>query len=301
MGFCWRGKRHLIFLIRHKKAEPAMTIIVADTTSSLPFELTRQLGIDMIPQQVIFGEETFQDDSGLSADEFLRKLKASPALPKTAAPLHTHYLPIYTEAAQNGESVLVIAPSGKMSGTIRSAETARQEYPEADIRIIDTETIAGCLGSMVLAAHEMAKRGESADEIEKAIRDLITRARTYFVVDTLEYLQKGGRIGTARALLGELLQIKPILQIKDGQAAPYAQERTKKRATAHLVELTCEQAGASTDARLCVMHSAAPEEAQAIRDVLAERLHLAEIPIYYLPPAIVVHAGPKALAVSFFV
>ncbi len=277
-----------------------MTIIVADTLSGLPLEFTKKLGISMLPQQIIFGEQTYQDDVELSSSEFLIKLRASSILPKTAAPLHTQYFPIFSRAASTAETVLVIAPTSKMSGTVRSAETAKQDFPQADIRIIDTQTIAGCLGSLVLKAQSMQANGKSADEIEAAIRALALRARTYFVVDTLEYLQKGGRIGTARALLGELLQVKPILQLKDGSAAPYEQERTKRKAIARLVNLSCEQIAKSPEPLVCVMHSDAEAEAQAITTELSSRLNIPEIPIFLLPPAIIVHAGPKALAIGFF-
>jgi len=277
-----------------------MTIIVADTTSGLPLELAEQLGIPMIPQQVIFGEQTFQDDRELSTTEFLKRLKASSLLPKTAAPLHSLYTPIFSEAAKSGESVIVVAPTCIMSGTVRSAQTARQDFPEADIRIIDTHTIVGCLGALVLMAHDLAKEGKSTDEIEAAINALIPCSHTYFVVDTLEYLQKGGRIGGARALLGKLLQVKPILQIKDGQAASFEQERTKKRAVARLIDITCEQIAGNPKPRLSVMHIDAEEEAQAIRAQLSARLGITEIPLYLLPPAIVVHAGPKTVSVGFF-
>lgn len=278
-----------------------MTIIVADTTSGLPLDLAARLGIPMIPQLVVFGENTYRDDTELTTTAFLEKLRGARLLPKTAAPPPVLYNPIFEKAAQSGETVIVVAPTGKMSGTLRSAETARQDFPQADIRIIDTLTIAGCLGSLALEAHRLSQNGAAAAEIESQLRSLIPRARTYFVVDTLEYLQKGGRIGAAKALLGELLQVKPILQIKDGMAAPYAQERTKKRAVARLIEITCEQAAGNAHPHLCVMHIDAQDEADAMRAELGARLGIAEIPLYVLPPAIVVHAGPKALAVGFFV
>jgi DegV family protein with EDD domain len=277
-----------------------MTKIIADTTSGLPLDLAKRLGIAMIPQLVVFGEQTFRDDNEITTSEFLQKLKSSSTLPKTAAPLHTMYFPYFSEASQTGETVIVIAPTGKMSGTVRSIETARQSFPNADIRIIDTLTIAGCLAEMILKAQELVQIGKTPDEIESAIRAMIPHSRIFFVVDTLEYLQKGGRIGGARALLGELLQVKPILQIHDGQAAPFEQERTKKRAVARLIDITCEQLAGIKDPRLCVMHVDADQEAQALRDQLSTRLNIPEIPLYILPPAIIVHAGPKALAVGFF-
>lgn len=278
-----------------------MTKIVGDTTSGLPLDRAAWLGIPMIPQLVIFGEQTFRDDTELTSAEFLEKLKTASSLPKTAAPPPPLYNPIFEAAAKKGETVIVIAPTGKMSGTVRSAETAKADFPNADIRIIDTLSIAGCLGSLLLAAQEMVQKGKSADEIEAYVRGQIPLARTYFVVDTLEYLQKGGRIGAAKALLGELLQMKPILQIKDGEAAPFEQERTKKRATARLIEIACEQAAGSPNPHLCVMHIDAEDEANAICAELSSRLKIEKIPVYVLPPAIVTHAGPKALAVGFFV
>ena len=124
-----------------------MTKIIADTTSGLPLELVHKLGIAMIPQQVIFEEHAYRDDTGISTAEFLNKLKNSAELPKTAAPLPVMYTPVFAEAAKNGETCLVIAPSSKISGTCRSAETARMDFPGADIRIIETQTVAGCLGT----------------------------------------------------------------------------------------------------------------------------------------------------------
>jgi DegV family protein with EDD domain len=277
-----------------------MTKIVADTTSSLPLEMATQLGIPMIPQIIVFGEQSFRDDTELTTADFLKKLRGSAALPKTAAPPPPLYNPIFAEAAQSGETVIVVAPSAKVSGTVRSVETAKQDFPNADIRIVDTQTIAGCLGMLVLVAQDMVTLGKSADEVVTALNNLIPNSHTYFVVDTLEYLQKGGRIGGARALLGELLQVKPILQIKDGQVTAFEQERTKKRATGRLIELVCEQAKNSPNPYLCVMHIDAEDEANAVRAELTARLGLKNIPIYLLPPAIVVHAGPKALAVGFF-
>ena len=278
-----------------------MTLIVADTTSGLPLELAESLGIPMIPQLIIFGEHTYRDDTQLTTADFLKKLRNCSELPKTAAPPPALYNPIFEKAARSGETVIVVAPTSKMSGTARSAENARQDFPLADIRVIDTLTIAGFLGALVLRAHHLAQEGKSGDEIEAYLRDLIPRSRTYFVVDTLEYLQKGGRIGSAKALLGELLQVKPILQLKDGAAAPLAQERTKKRATQRLIEMVCAQAPENPDTLLSVMHSDAPEEAEAVQNELCNRLKIANIPIYLLPPAIVVHAGPKVLAAGFFV
>jgi DegV family protein with EDD domain len=278
-----------------------MVKIVADTTCGLPRDLLARRGIPLIPQIVIFGEDTYHDDTQLDTAAFLQKLKASPTLPKTAAPEPPLYYPIFEEAKKRGESVVVVAPTSKASGTVRSAETAAQEFPGLDVRVVDTQTISCNLGTMVLVADDMAKAGKSADEIVAKLNDMIPRGRIYFLVDTLEYLAKGGRIGGAKKLLAELLEIKPILQIKGGQVESFEQQRTRKRALARLVEVAAEQCPGGDESHLCVLQVEAEEEAQLLVESLKARVSVPEIPIYELPPAIVVHAGPKAMGVGFFV
>jgi DegV family protein with EDD domain len=278
-----------------------MVRIVSDTTTGLPRELTERLGIPVLPQLVIFGEESFRDDTELDTAAFLQKLKASATLPKTAAPPPALYNPIYAKLTAGGEAVIVVAPSAKVSGTVRSAEVAAQDFPAADIRVVDTQVVAGNFATLVLLADGMAKKGLSADEIVARLNAWIPRQRTYFLVDTLEYLQKGGRIGGARALLGEMLQIKPILAFTNGQAEPCEQQRTKRRARARLIEIVEEQCPRSPEAHLCVMQADALDEARALAAELKSRMGFTEIPIYELPPAIVVHGGPGVMAVGFFV
>jgi DegV family protein with EDD domain len=278
-----------------------MTIVVADTTCGLPHRVLEERGIPVIPQVVIFGEESYHDDRDFDTAVFLQKLKASPRLPKTAAPEPALYYPIFEQAQRKGESVVVVAPTAKASGTFRSAETAALDFPNVNIRVIDTQTISCNLGSMVLLADKMAKIGKSADEIISKLTDMIPCGRLYFVVDTLEYLAKGGRIGGAKKLLAELLEIKPILQVKDGQVEPFEQQRTKKRAVSRLVEVVVEQCQGGENAHLCVIQVAAEKEAEALAEELKLKLRVPNIPIYQLPPAIVVHAGPKTLGAGFFV
>ncbi|MEO8358115.1 MAG: DegV family protein [Chloroflexota bacterium] len=278
-----------------------MTIIVADTTCGLPHEMLEQRGIPVIPQVVMFGEESYHDDKDFDTTVFLQKLKASATLPKTAAPEPSLYFPVFEDARKRGESVVVVAPTGKASGTVRSAQTAAQEFPDVDIRIVDTQTISCNLASLVLLADDMAKAGKSADEIVDTLNDMIPRGRLYFVVDTLEYLAKGGRIGGAKRLLAELLEIKPILQLKNGQIDTFEQQRTKRRAMARLVEVVTEQCKGGDGSHLCALQVAAETEAQSLVTELKSKVAVSNIAVYKLPPAIVVHAGPKAMGVGFFV
>jgi len=278
-----------------------MTIIVADTTCGLPRRLLEERCIPLIPQIVTFGEESYHDDSDLDTATFLSKLKASSSLPKTSAPEPALYYPVFAEARKKGESVIVVAPTSRASGTVRSAETAAQDFPSVDIRVVNTQTVSCNLGSMVLVADDMAKAGKSSDEIVAKLNNMVPRGRLYFVVDTLEYLAKGGRIGGAKKLLAELLELKPILQVKDGQVESFEQQRTKKRALARLVEVVMESCKGGEEAHLCVLQVEAEKEAQALVEELKSKVPVSHIPVYELPPAIVVHAGPKAMGVGFFV
>ncbi|MGZ6346881.1 MAG: DegV family protein [Anaerolineales bacterium] len=278
-----------------------MVKIVADTTSGLPREMMKSRNIPLIPQIVIFGEESFRDDTELDTAAFLSKLKASKGLPKTAAPPPALYIPIFSEAKKQHESVVVIAPSAKVSGTVRAAQVAAQDFPDVDVRVVDSLSVAGNLASLVLLADEWARSGVDADTIVKRLDDWIGRGRIYFLVNTLEYLQKGGRIGGAKALIGKMLQVKPILCVREGQVEPFEQQRTKKRALARLIEIVEDQCPKNLEAHLCVMQADAMEEAKDLVTDLKSRMKLTIIPIYELPPAIVVHGGPGVLAVGFFV
>ncbi len=278
-----------------------MTIIVADTTCGLPRTMLEQRGIPFIPQVVIFGDQAFHDDVELDTATFLQKLKAARNLPKTSAPEPVLYHAIFKQAQAGNESVIVVAPTGKASGTVRSAQIAAQDFPGVDVRVVDTQTVSCNLGSMVLVADDMAKAGRPVDEIVAKLNDMIPRGRLYFVVDTLEYLAKGGRIGGAKRLLAELLEIKPVLQVLNGQVEAFEQHRTKKRALARLVEIVAEQCKGGEESHLCVLQVAAEQEAQALVAELKSHVNISNIPIYELPPAIVVHSGPKAMGVGFFV
>jgi len=276
--------------------------IVTDTTAVLPPEYIAAHAVEVVPQVVLFGEESFLEDRELTYAEFIRRLKISAQLPKTAAPPVGEMIKAYERQLAAAQTVLSIHPSTEVSGTVRSAQTAKDDsFPNADIRILDARTIAGNLATLVMRAVEWAETGVSADEITSRLQTLIPRGRIYFLVATLEYLQKGGRIGGASALIGTALQIKPILQVKDGRVEALEKVRTHHRAFERLKELVVEQCPRSPDARLCVMHADDLNEARRLAADLEAALGFRNIPIYSVGAAITVHAGPGTLAVGFFV
>lgn len=277
-----------------------MIRIVADTTSTISPREAAELGISYIPQIIIFGEQAYRDDNEITSKEFLEKLKKSTSLPKTAAPPPILYHPVYEQFSKQNDTIIVICPSQKVSGTYRSAADAALEFPEADIRVVDTQTIGPALGTLVKKAVEWANEGRSAEFIVETIENLGKKVRIYFYVDTLEYLYKGGRIGTATALVGGLLQVKPILLFKDGQVNPFDKQRTKKNALARIVELIKSECPPSQEAHLSILEADAMQDAEALKKEFTESLKIHSIEIADLPPAIIVHAGPGVVAASFF-
>jgi DegV family protein with EDD domain len=279
-----------------------MIKIITDTTSGLPLDVARAHDIPVLPQIIIFGEETYRDDTEMDTRMFLQKLRASPTLPKTAAPPPALYNPIFEQLLAEGyQTIICLHPSSELSGTVRSALTAAQDFPGADIRVVDTRTVAAPLATVVLLAARWAREGVDADTIIARVQDTLARQRVYFVVDTLEYLHRGGRIGGAQALLGGLLQVKPILTLRDGRVEPFEQQRTQKRALARLRELVLGECPRTPESYLAVMHADAEATARELAADFSAQLGIPDIPIYELPPAIVTHAGPGVLAVSYFV
>jgi DegV family protein with EDD domain len=275
--------------------------IVTDTTSTLPADYAAAHSIEIVPQIILFGKESFREDVDLTYAEFIQRLKASTQLPKTAAPEPRDLIAAYGRQLAAAPTVLSIHPSSDVSGTVRSALTAKAEaYADADIRIIDTRTVAGDLASMVIVASEWAEQGVSADEIVRRLEQMIPRARTFFLVATLEYLQKGGRIGGASALIGSALQIKPILEIKDGHIEALEKVRTYNQALERLKQLVLEQCPRTPDAHVSVLHADDLNPAQLLAADLQAALGIQDIPIYSLGAAITTHAGPGALGIAFF-
>jgi len=277
-----------------------MVQIIADTLSSIPVSTAKELGIPFLPQIVIFGNDSFRDDTEMDSTLFLQKLRSSSQLPKTAAPPPDLYVPHFQRLKDKNETGIVVAPSATLSGTVSRAEVAALDFPGVDIRILDTRSIAGGLGELVLEADRYAKSGMDADTIVNKITELSKKSRTYFLVDTLEYLYKGGRIGGAKALFGSILQVKPILTLVEGRTEPAESQRTKKRALARLVELVKEEITRDGDAHLCISQNGAdPADIASLIDQFKTEFGVNAVPVYSLPPAILTHAGPGTISVSY--
>jgi len=276
--------------------------IVTDTTAVLPRDYREAHHVENVPQIIIFGEESFQEEYEIPYADFIRRLRASKQLPKTAAPPPGLMVEAYRRQLAEADTILSIHPSTDVSGTVRSALTAKEEaFPNADIRILDTRTVGANLASMVMDAVEWAESGVDASEIMSRLQAMIPRSRTYFLVATLEYLQKGGRIGGASALIGTMLQIKPILQLRDGHVEPLERVRTHRQALERLKELAIEQCPRGPAAHLSVMNADEVEAAERLARELESTLGAKRVPVYNVGASITTHGGPGILAVAFFV
>lgn len=277
-----------------------MVHIITDTTSCLDPGLAEKYHIPVIPQVINFGEETYFEGQQISIETFMQRLKTGKVMPTTAAPPPELFVREFERLVPTGEPILCIHPSAEVSGTVRSAEVARMDFPDADIRVIDTRTVGSPLGTMVELAAGWAAAGDSADSIENHLHSLIPRCRVYFLVATLDFLARGGRIGGASALIGSLLQIKPILNLKDGRVEVFERERTHKKALQRLVEITTQQIDHDGHGYLTIMHAGVPEQGTALAEELSRLVHQNTVKTYNVPPAIVTHGGPGILAAAFF-
>jgi DegV family protein with EDD domain len=277
-----------------------MIRIITDTTCSIPVENLKRRGIYFLPQIITFGAESFEDDYQISSSYFLERLKTSAHLPGTAAPPPALYQPIFEEILDAGDTALILTPSNFLSGTFRSASLAKEEFASDKIFILDTFTVASGFGQLVLHAKEMADAGSTMAEIMAEISALSQREQLYFLVNTLEYLHKGGRIGNASKLIGSLLQIKPVLTLKDGQIQPFEKVRTFKQAIKLIEDLNCEILADNPDGMPSIAHADNMDEASGLAIRLQSRLKIPEIPIYNAPPAIIVHTGPGLIETSCF-
>ncbi|HAF61591.1 MAG TPA: hypothetical protein DCK95_04625 [Anaerolineaceae bacterium] len=278
-----------------------MIQLISDTLSCIPLDEANNMGLLYLPQIIVFGDKTYRDDSEIDSITFGEKLSVAKQLPTTAAPPPAIVEPIFKQIEEKGDTAIAICPSEKISGTYRAYCTAKQEHPAADIRIIDVKTLGTAQGILVRIAKKMLDDGASANEIESTLQELSAKTRTYFLVDTLEYLYKGGRIGAASKLVGSMLQMKPILQIVDGQIDAKETQRTTKKAIERFKEIILDECPASDTSYLNIEHGGIVGKAQEFASTLKEESGVSTIPVNYLPPAIILHGGPTILGCSFLV
>ena len=277
----------------------ANTAIVLDSTADFPDAPERFPNWRVVPLYVRFGDESFRDYVDLGAHDFYTRLRGASELPTTSQPTPGDFLAAYEELA-GYERVLSLHISGKLSGTAASARAAAEEAGER-VRVIDTETASVAISMLALAIQRRLARGTTDEEIDELVARLRREDKLLFTVDTLEYLAKGGRIGKAAAMAGQLLHIKPILTIRDGEVLPLKRVRGNAKAFAAFVE---EFRGSSSDSpglRVGIAHADAPERAEALREMVRRERPAAQVELVtMLGPVVGTHAGPGCVGFFWF-
>ncbi len=271
--------------------------IVTDSASDLDQSDCDELDIAVVPLTIRFGDKEFVDREELSVDEFYRRLAESTSLPETAAPAPGAFEKTFRRLADEGaEAIVCVTLSSGVSATMDSARNAADAVaPEIDARVADSRGVSVSEGNKVIAAAWAAREGRSADEIVALVDDLAGRTRTFGVLDTLDNLRKGGRIGNAQALLGTLLSIKPIIDISSGTVEETGRTRTRRKA---LGALAAKVLGYPTVDDLAVMHGQAPDLDDFLA-LLAPRYPRDELRVGLIGPVVGTHAGPRVMGVSF--
>lgn len=275
--------------------------IVTDTVADLSPEMCAEHGIKMVPLTVHFGPESFLDVEEMSSAQFWEKIKTSPHHPKTAQPAPGDFLKIYQPIADAGDEILSLHVSGKLSGTISSAGVAASMLPPGKVTLVDTKSASLGIGLMAIEAARRAKAGESAEQIAAYLNDVKERTHIFFSLDSLEFLQKNGRVGKAQAMLGGLLGIKPILQVdREGVVAPADKVRGKSKVLPRVLELMNERIPFGRKVRMGLLHTQDELEANRWLEVFKEKYDVVESYVASIGPVVATNAGPGTVGVAFF-
>jgi DegV family protein with EDD domain len=272
--------------------------IVCDSTADLDPAFRAAHQVTVVPLKVIIGDEVLEDGVDIQPSELYARMKDSPLMPRTSQPTPAEFETVFRELTADGDPVVCTTISVDLSGTYTSATQARAALPDRDIRVLDTRSVAVGHYAAAAAAVRAAEAGGSVDEVEAAATSVIDRQRLFFTVETLEYLRRGGRIGGARALLGSVLDVKPILEIRDGKIEPADRVRTYARALDRLVQTATDAAAEWGGADVVIGHAGRPEIAQQLADRIRPNTGGREVVVIEVGPVIGVHGGPGAIGVS---
>ena len=269
--------------------------VVTDSTADLSSEQVNKYGIGVVPITVSFGQDSFADGVELSAEDFFARLTSGKELPKTSQPTPEAFRQAYEEIAGEDEVILSVHISGKLSGTLNSAEMASKEI-KTKVIPIDTKTASQGIGLSVLIAAEAAHRKLPVEKAVEITESSIANTFSVFAVDTLEFLQRNGRIGKAASLLGSLLQIKPILYAdSEGMVAPYDKVRGRSQIIPSLVKAAIKNVSPDNPVNLSVVHTGAEESARALLEELKIHYEITDLHLGMVGPAIGAHIGPGAV------
>jgi DegV family protein with EDD domain len=276
--------------------------VVTDSLAWLPEPVAKEYNIRIVPLHVHFGTEQYTETVDITTREFYQRLRSGVS-PKTSQPAVGEFLAAYREAGEQARAILSVHASSKLSGTCNAATTAaalfREERPDIRIETLDTRQIATAQGIVAVQAARLAASGASFESIVAGARDLMPKTRVLLMVESLEYLRRGGRIGQAQAFLGSLLHIRPILTVVEGEVAPLERARTRSKAIQRLVDLLEVHAQGRPLGHVGVGHAEAEADGQALMKMVQQRFPVDQLLFAEIGPVIGTYVGPGAVAITF--
>ena len=273
--------------------------IITDSTAYIPKDLVEKYPIWVAPLMVIFGDKTFEDGVDIQPEEFYNRLKTESVNPTTSQVTPASFNKLFSELVPQEYEILCVLVSDKLSATIDSAVIAREDFPNAKIEIVNSNSITMALGFQALATARAAKEGADLAEC-KAVAELARdHTGVVFAVETLEFLHRGGRIGGGARFLGTALNLKPILEIRDGRVEALERVRTRNKSLARLIELVEERTKGQSPIRLASLHANAPEEAKAVLEEASKRIGAVEEVFSEVSPVVGTHTGPGVVGLAY--
>ena len=274
-----------------------MIKVVTDSTADIPQELLDRYDIRLVPINIQFGTETYQEGIDIDRPTFFRKLDEYPTVPTSSQPSPGQFVEVFRPLVEDGHSIISIHVTSKHSGTYQSALLAKSMLPEADIEVFDSLSISIGTGYQVLAAARAAEEGKSMKEIIQMLEGIRSRMSLYLTPATLKYLQKSGRVGKLAGALGSLLNVKPIIKVEDGVLEAFQNVRTRGKALERIVELTAEAVGTTEPVKIGIPHAEVPDEAEELRKRLESIFNVDEMQVVPLACSLTVHGGPGIIGI----
>ena len=274
--------------------------VVTDSSSDLSPELREQRGIAMVPLYIIFGEETYRDQLEISTEGFYQKMATSSILPRTSQPSPADFLEVYKSISDPGDTIVSVHISAKLSGTLQSANMAKDMLTDRRVLVVDSKTVCTGLGMAVLAAADAARAGRSGEEVAEVAADVASRIQHVFAVESLDHLQRTGRIGRAAAFLGGLLSVKPLLTIDDGIVAPLEKVRGKSKVLPRMLELMQERTPVGKSIVCALPHGGVPEESAELEAQIAKLYDVREFVRGWVGPVVGANAGPGIVGTLWY-
>lgn len=273
--------------------------IITDSSAYLPQGIIEDLGIHVVPLTLHWDEKSYRDGVDIRAEEFYQKLSESNSIPTTSQTPASVFYDLFKELIAQDFSVLALLISSGISGTVESALQAKTNFPDAPIEVIDTRLVSMALGFMVLTVARAAKDGANLEECAALAEATYPKIGVYFTVDSLKYLNKGGRINTAKRLLGSALDLKPIMEIRDGKIELVESVRSRKKSLQRMLELVERDISGRDPVRISTFHAAAEADNDALMAEAVARFYPIETIKTFVSPVIGTHTGPGTVSIAY--